>query len=1039
MASWLISRSVAARALVLAVAAGLVVLGVLQSREAKTDALPEFSPPYVEVQTEALGLSAEEVEQLITAPMENLLLNGVAFLDGIRSESVNGLSSITLIFEPGTDLLEARQVVQERLTQQGLLAHLTEPPVIVQPLSSSSRVLVVGFRSEQVSPIEMSVLARWTIRPRLLGVPGVANVSIFGQRERQLQVQVDPRRLARLGVTLQQVINTSGNALWASPLTYLNASTPGTGGFVDTPSSRLEIRHVSPIVAAEDLRQVALEPRPGSSQPPGMTLGDVARVTEDHQPLIGDAVVDDGPGLVMVVEKFPGANTLEVTEGIEAALDTLQPGLQGISVDTSLFRQATYVDQARDNYALTLGLGLLLALVLIVLFLMQVRATLIAVASTVVSLSTAVVVLDLLSMGLDSMVLAGLALATTLVVVEAVVDVEHVVRRLRESPGPDAARVSVIEAALEMRRAMGFATAIVLVSLVPLLVLDPLSVALYRPALVAFAVAMLTSMAVAMTVTPALCSVLLRGGTSTEPRGSRWLERTVAKLSRRSVPAVRPALAVLTLGVVAGAMVLPFLHASDQPGSLPPFKESHLVIAWSGDPGISRTGMTAIASELGAELRAVPGVKNVGGHVGRAVLSDRVNGIGAGELWVEVDPADYAETVADVRAVAEGYDGATAEVRSHYSDRLEAVGALISDTDRGRVTAQDDEVVVRIYGEELSVLTEQAEVIQSSVSAIGDVTDVRVELPPVEPNLEVKVDLAAARLHGLKPGDIRRTATTLANGLKVGSLFEEQKVFDVIVNGRRDYFEEVGRIGELLIDTPEGGTVSLDEVADVEPGESFSVINRESVSRRLDLVATVSGDRADVAAQIEAAVAEIAFPLEYHAEVIWDSQHTVDRGRLLLFGGCALIAVVLLLQAGMRSWKMTAAALAVLAFSMVGGLVTLALAGGEMTIGAVLGFVVVLALAVRNLLALVSALPGLARGPEASLRHRPRDPRLRRKHRARRAVGRGCRGGAPAGPDRRFTARARGHPSDGSRRRRRCGHGDVGATAAVPCALPAMG
>ncbi len=217
MASWLISRSVAARALVLAVAAGLVVLGVLQSREAKTDALPEFSPPYVEVQTEALGLSAEEVEQLITAPMENLLLNGVAFLDGIRSESVNGLSSITLIFEPGTDLLEARQVVQERLTQQGLLAHLTEPPVIVQPLSSSSRVLVVGFRSEDVSPIEMSVLARWTIRPRLLGVPGVANVSIFGQRERQLQVQVDPQRLARRGVTLQQVINTSGNALWASP------------------------------------------------------------------------------------------------------------------------------------------------------------------------------------------------------------------------------------------------------------------------------------------------------------------------------------------------------------------------------------------------------------------------------------------------------------------------------------------------------------------------------------------------------------------------------------------------------------------------------------------------------------------------------------------------------------------------------------------------------------------------------------------------------------------------------------------------------
>ena len=1040
MASWLISRSVAARALVLAVAAGLVVLGVLQSREAKTDALPEFSPPYVEVQTEALGLSAEEVEQLITAPMENLLLNGVAFLDGIRSESVNGLSSITLIFEPGTDLLEARQVVQERLTQQGLLAHLTEPPVIVQPLSSSSRVLVVGFRSEDVSPIEMSVLARWTIRPRLLGVPGVANVSIFGQRERQLQVQVDPQRLARRGVTLQQVINTSGNALWASPLTYLNASAPGTGGFVDTPSSRLEIRHVSPIVAAEDLRQVALEPRPGSSQPPGMTLGDVARVTEDHQPLIGDAVVDDGPGLVMVVEKFPGANTLEVTEGIEAALDTLQPGLQGISVDTSLFRQATYVDQARDNYALTLGLGLLLALVLIVLFLMQVRATLIAVVSTVVSLSTAVVVLDLLSMGLDSMVLAGLALATTLVVVEAVVDVEHVVRRLRESPGPDAARVSVIEAALEMRRAMGFATAIVLVSLVPLLVLDPLSVALYRPALVAFAVAMLTSMAVALTVTPALCSVLLRGGTSTEPRGSRWLERTVAKLSRRSVPAVRPALAVLTLGVVAGALILPFLHASDQPGSLPRFKESHLVVAWRGDPGISRTGMTAIASELGAELRAVPGVKNVGGHVGRAVLSDRVNGIGAGELWVEIDPgADYAETVADVRAVAEGYDGATAEVRSYYSDRLEAVGALISDTDRGRVAAQDDEVVVRIYGEELSVLTEQAEAIQSTVSAIGDVDDVRVELPPVEPNLEVKVDLAAARLHGLKPGDIRRAATTLANGLKVGSLFEEQKVFDVIVNGRRDYFEDPGRIGELLIDTPDGGTVSLDEVADVEQGD---VVLGDQPGVRLAPPGP-GGDRvrgpgrrggADRGRRGRGRLPP-GVPRRGHpglpARRRPGSSPAVRRVRADRRGpaapgrhaeleddrGCAGCHGVLDGRRPRRcgaGWRRDDD-------RRRAGLRRGARARGAQPPRP------------------GQPLPGLARGPEPSLRHRPRDPRFGRTRRARRAVGRCCRSGAPAGRDRRFTARARDHPSDGARGRRRCGHGDVGATAAVPCALPAMG
>ncbi len=956
MTSWLITRAMAARVFVLLVAAVLVVLGALQARQTNADALPEFSPPYVEVQTEALGLSAEEVEQLITAPMENLLLNGVAFLDGIRSESVNGLSSITLIFERGTDLLDARQVVQERLTQQGLLAHLTESPVIVQPLSSSSRALVVGFRSEQVSPIQMSVLARWTIRPRLLGVPGVANVSIFGQRERQLQVQVNPKRLARQGVTLQQVINTTGNALWVSPLTYLNASAPGTGGFVDTPGSRLEIRHVSPIVSPEDLQEVALEQQPGSSRAAGKTLGDIANVVEDHQPLIGDAVVDDGPGLIMVVEKFPGANTVEVTKGIEEALSALQPGLKGISVDTNLFRPATFVDQARDNYLITLGLGLLIGLLALVLFMLHLRATLIAVVSTVVSLLTAVLLLDLLGMSLNSVVLAGLALATTVVVQDAVVDVEQVVRRLRSRPGAELAPRSVIhDASLEMRRAMGFATVIVLVALLPSLVLDPLSEAFYRPTLIAFAVATATSMVVALTVTPALCSALLRGGRGAVPQGAQWVERTVAKLSRGAVHAVRPVLAVLALGILTGAFLAPFLRTSEQPGLLPEFKESDLVVAWRGDSGISRAGMTTIAAELGADLRALPGVRSVGGHVGRAVLSDKVGDIGEGELWVGIDPeADYDDTVAHVSAAVESYEGAEVELRSYFSDRIEAGGALLSETDRGRVATRDDEVAVRVYGEELPTLTRQSEAIKRNLSAIDDVTDVRVEKPLVGPNLEVEVDLEAAKRFGLKPGDVRRAATTLANGLKVGSLFEQQKVFDVIVNGSRAYFADPSLVGELLIDTPNGGSVRLDRVADVRQGTSYSLINRESVSRRLDLVATVTGDRDEAVTQIEAALAKIDFPLEYHAEVIGDSTDQLDLGRLLLLGGCALATVVLLLHVAVRSWRVTAAVLATVFFSMVGGVVAAVLAGGELTIGALLGFLVVLALAVRNLLALVS-------------------------------------------------------------------------------------
>src|SRR6476620_1805920 len=307
----IIGWSLKFRLLVLGVAAGVMVLGYTQLSRAAVDTLPEFGPPYVEIQTEALGLSAEEVEELITVPLEADLLHGVAFLDQIHSQSVTGLSSIVLYFEPGTEVLRARQMVAERLTQAHALPNVSKSPAMLQPLSSSSRVMMVGLSSKDVSLIEMSVLAHWTIRPRLLSVPGVANVAVWGQRERQLQVQVDPQRMREHGVSLSAVIETAGNALWVSPLTFLDASTPGTGGFIDTTNQRLGIQHIFPIHSPADLAKVAIQ---GAQSPTGqqLTLGDVATVVQDHQPLIGDAVVEDAPGLVLVVEKFPNADPIQV-------------------------------------------------------------------------------------------------------------------------------------------------------------------------------------------------------------------------------------------------------------------------------------------------------------------------------------------------------------------------------------------------------------------------------------------------------------------------------------------------------------------------------------------------------------------------------------------------------------------------------------------------------------------------------------------------------------------------------------------------------
>ncbi|HET9221013.1 MAG TPA: efflux RND transporter permease subunit, partial [Roseiflexaceae bacterium] len=340
----IVGQSLKLRFLVVVIAAATMFFGLTQLLNTPVDILPEFAPPLVEVQTEALGLSAAEVEDLVTVPMEELL-NGLPWLQTMRSESIPGLSSIVLVFEPGTDLMRARALVGERLTQaHGLpTKNVSKPPAMLQPLSSSSRVMMIGLTSDQLTPIQMSVLSRWTIRPRLMGVPGVANVTIWGNRQRQLQVQVDPEQLHARGLTVEQIIRSAGNAMWVSPLSFLNASMPGvTGGFIDTPQQRLGVRHIMPISSPDDLARVVVE---GSD----LRLGDVARVVEDHQPLIGDAVVNDGQGLILVIEKLPGANTMEVTRGVEEALAALQLGLPGLNIDSTIFRPASFIDLALGN------------------------------------------------------------------------------------------------------------------------------------------------------------------------------------------------------------------------------------------------------------------------------------------------------------------------------------------------------------------------------------------------------------------------------------------------------------------------------------------------------------------------------------------------------------------------------------------------------------------------------------------------------------------------------------------------------------------
>jgi len=938
MMRWIVGSSLKFRLIVLAAAAATMAVGIGQLRDMPVDVLPEYVPPTVEVQTEALGLSAAEVEQLVTVPLEADLLNGVAFLEDIRSESIAGLSRILLVFEEGTDLYRARQVVAERVAEAHVaLSGVSRPSQMLQPLSSTNRVMMVSLSTETLSPIEMSVLARWTIVPRLTGVAGVANVSIWGHRDRQLQVQVDPEQLRDSGVTLGQVIETAGNALWVSPLSFVEASTPGTGGFIDTQNQRLPVQHISPLVTPDDLARIRME---GAN---GLRLGDVATVVEGHQPLIGDAVVGDSEGLLLVIEKFPEANALDVSRGIEAAIETMRPGLGGVEFDTNVYRPASYIDESIDNVTLVAIIAAALLAGLLGSFLLGWRVALVTLVSVSLSLIAGSLVLYALGETMNALVLAGLVAALVVVAHEAIVGAENIALRLRERRRhreTSSTTDLISEATLEVRTAALYGALVVAVAVVPLFFLEGMAGTLFPPIVVAFLAALGASMVVALTVTPAL-SLLLA---SREPRRLdespivTWLASHYTRALAWFVG--RPRVVYLAAGAlaVAGAAAVPFLDHS----LLPTFKERELLIRWQGAPGTSLPEMNRITTLASRELRSLDGVQNVGADVGRAVTSDQAVSANSAELWVSIDSdADYDETVASVERVVDGYPGLAGSVQTYSNER--ASDAL---------AGAEHDIAVRLYGEDLGVLRAKANEVRETVAGVDGLVGERIELPAVEPTLEVEVDLLAAQRYRVKPGDVRRAAATLVSGIGVGSLFEEQKVFDVVVWGTPETRSSLSSVRGLLIETPDGGHVRLDQVADVRIRPNPTVIERHAVSRYVDVVGDVEGrGRDDVANDIEEALATVTFPLEFHAEVL--AAEGQPTGRLIALGIAAAIGMFLLLQAAFGVWRRAALVFLTLPVAVAGGVLAALVDGRPLSFGSYLGLLAVLGLATRNSVLLV--------------------------------------------------------------------------------------
>lgn len=945
MMRWLIESSLRLHVLIAVVAVVLLAVGIVQLQNMPVDVFPEFDPPLVEVQTEALGLSASEVESLITVPTEADLLNGVAWLDRLYSESVTGLSSILLVFEPGTDPIEARQMVAERLTQAFALPNVSKPPVMLQPLSSTNRVMMVGVSSDELSMIELGVLARWNIRPRLMGVPGVANVAVWGQRERQLQVLVEPEVLNEKGVSLSQVIETAGEALWVSPLSFLESSMPGTAGWIDTPNQRLSIRHLLPISTADDLAKVAVA---GTD---GMLLGDVATVVEDHQPLIGDALLDNSPGMIIVIEKFPGANTLDVTRGVEEALAAMSAGLQGVDIDTTLFRPANYIEQVTANLSRTLLFGAVLALAVLLLFLWNWRTALIAALTVPMALVAATYVLYLRGATFNTMVLAGLAIALGVVIDDVVTDVDNISRRLRrhrQAGGENGTASIIAQACLEMRSPIIYATLILLLAALPIFFIGGLAGEFFQPLAVSYLLALLASLVVALIVTPALAMALLGNapfGRRVSPLGS-GLQRAYRGMLSRTVGAPYAALIAALIFIAAGAAMLPLLGTSFTPA----YKALDLMITWDGPPSTSGTEMNRVMAQAATELRAIPGVRNVGSHVGRAETGDQVVGINSGGLWVSLDPAaDYDAAVAAIEEVVDGYPGLQREVQAYQPRRTAEA-----------LTRPDDDVVVRVYGHDWAMLRQKAQEVAQAMSAVSGVSAVDTKALTEEPQVEIEVNLEAAERYGIKPGDVRRQATTYISGLNVGNLFEEQKVFDVVVWGVPELRQSLTNLRNLQIETATG-LVRLEELADVRIAPVPVVIRRDSVSRFIDVGAQVSGrSLAAVSTDIQSSLAGIEFPLEFHAEVLAAAaERQAAQQRTILLIATAVVGAFLLLQAAYRSWSLAFFVLITLPMALAGGLLAAFVGGGVLTLGSLFGLMTVLGIAVRNSVVMTTHLENL--------------------------------------------------------------------------------
>ncbi|MCP4328376.1 MAG: efflux RND transporter permease subunit [Alphaproteobacteria bacterium] len=971
MYRWIIGSSLRFRFIVVAVAAALIYFGAGRLRDMPVDVFPEFAPPLVEIQTEGPGMSTVEVEELITVPLEQIL-RGTPELDSMRSKSVVGLSSIQMLFERGTDILHARQLVNERLQLAAAdLPPSASLPRMLQPLSATSRVMKIGLTSPDMSLMDLSMIAYWKMRFRLLQVPGVANVALYGERLKALQLQLDPDLMRIHEVNLPDVLKETSEALDVGLLPYSSSKTTQVEGFVDSANQRFDIEFRTPVFTPEHFGRLPVGTKNraarGNDGDDILRLSDIGDVLWAPPQLIGDAVINDGPGLMVIVEKFSWSNTLDVTLGVEAALEELAPALAGLEIDTEIFRPATFIELSIENLTVALMIGAALVVLVLGAFLYEWRVALISTLAIPLSLVAAGIVLYLSGATLNTMVLAGFVVALGAVVDDAIVDIENIVRRLRQhrrAGSPVSTARVVLEASLEVRSAIVFATLIIVFAVIPVFFMGGLSGSFFGPLATSYVLALLASMVVAMTVTPALALILL-DGVPLERRESPlivFLQRRYERALRRMLQVPRRVFAAASVIVIAGIAIWPMLGQS----LLPSFMERDFLMHWLTKPGTSHPEMYRITVPPSIELRAIPGVRNFGAHIGRAIAADEVVGIYFTENWISVDPsADYDETLARIQQTVDGYPGIYRDVQTYLKERIREV-----------LTGSGEAIVVRIYGEDIRQLRAEGRKVAEALRDIEGLVDLHVELQDDVPLIQVTADQGATAEAGLVPGDIQRTASLIFAGKEVSDMHFDNQVYDVIVWSKPEFRDSLTDVEDALIHTPDGDYVRMSDVADVKIVPSPNVIRRDDSSRRIDVQANVNDrDLGAVAQEVLSRLDGMTFPLGYHVELLGEyTERQAAQSRLLFASIIAAVGILLILQASLRSWRLTILAYITLPAALVGGSIAAFVTGGVISLGSLVGFLAVLGIVARNGILLLDHYQHLQReegqtfGPELVIR-----------------------------------------------------------------------